>query len=232
MSHSGFIYSTSPISDSPRNGPLFIAPSNITFDYPLYALQPLPPYPAGSTGAIPGHQYDVVQNVEFSPLMGSSGHGSWSNEHPQGHRVDLALNHLHNQALVPYTSNVGHDDQTYPTTGLAEHRGDQTHHGNHHMPVVLGSPQLEYHAPVAPVHDLNNDDPQGYMPLVDSVAGPSRRSPRLVRSGMWDDVDEDLKRLASRYLNNSQAGSYVNEFRMRRRRSGGRKVSITFETDD
>jgi len=111
--------------------------------------------------------------------MGGPGHGSWSNEHSQGHRVDLtgaysASNHPHNRALVPYTSNVGHDSLVHLTTvscffyfylvfmafplftvtslkGLTEHRGDQTHQGNHHMPVVPGSPRLEYHAPVAPV---------------------------------------------------------------------------------
>jgi len=109
--------------------------------------------------------------------MGSPGHGPWSEGHPQGHRVDLTdpystLNHPHNQALAPYTSNVGHDGLVYPTTvsclftylssrpplftvtslkGPSEHRGDQTHHGSHQMPVVPGPPRLEYHAPVAPV---------------------------------------------------------------------------------
>jgi len=184
---------------------------------------------------MPGYQYDhVVHNVEFLPLMGGPGHGSGSNEHLQNYRVDLTgpSYYPHNQVLVPYTSNVGHDGLAHPTTGLPEHHGDQIHHDDHYMPIVSGSPRLEYHAPVAPVYDLNNDDPLGHMPLVDSVAGPSRRSPSPVRSRMWDDEDENLKCLASRYLNNPQAGSYVNEFRVRRRRSGGRKVSITFEIND
>jgi len=47
---------------------------------------------------------------------------------------------------------------------------------------------------------------------------------------MWDDEDGDLKRLASQYLNSP--GSYVNDFRVRRRRSGGRKVMILLEIDD
>jgi len=69
------------------------------------------------------------------------------------------------------------------------------------------------------------------MPLVDSVAGPpSPRSPSPLRSRVWDDEDEDLKRLASQYLNNP--GSFVNDFRVRRRRSGGRKILITLEIDD
>ena len=51
-----------------------------------------------------------------------------------------------------------------------------------------------------------------------------------MRQRMWDDEDEDLKRLASQYLNNP--GSYVNHIRVRRRRSGGRKVLIMLEIDD
>ena len=84
MSH--LIYSdsfthTSPIFGSSQDGPLFIPPSNVetsTFDYPLYALQSLSPHPAGSTGAIPGYQYDVVQNVEvaMSSVSPSLNHSS------------------------------------------------------------------------------------------------------------------------------------------------------------
>jgi len=241
MSH--VIYSnsfdgTSPIPDSSRDGPPFIAPSNIessTFDYySHYALQPFPPYLAGLTGTISGYQYDVVQNIEFPPLMGVPGQGPWSNEHPQGHRVDLAgpysaLDHPHNRALTPYTINVGYDGLTHPTTGLAEHREDQTHHGSHYMPVVPGSPRLEYHTPLAPLQDMNNDDPLDYVPLVDNVADPSRRNPGPVHSRMSDGEDEDLKRLASQYLNNP--GSYVDDFRVRRH-SGGRKVLIVLEIED
>jgi len=229
---------TSPISDFSGDGPLFIAPSNIEtsiFDYPHYALQPFPPYLADSTGAIPGYQYDVMQNIEFPHLMDDPGHGSWSDELSQGHRVDLAgpysaLNHPYNQTLAPYTSNAGHDGPTQAHPGLAEHHWDQTHHGGHHMPVLPGSPRLEYHALVAPLQDLNNDDPLGHMPLADNVVVPSPRSPSPVRSRMLDDENEGLKRLASRYLNNP--GSYISDLRVRRRRSGGRKILILLEIDD
>jgi len=214
MSHpiySDFFTRTSPISNFSRDGSLFITPiiETSTFDYPQYTPQPFPPYLTGSTGAILGYQYDAVQNIEFPPLMARPGHGTWSNEHSQGH-VDLtgpysALNHLHNQALAPHTNNVGLDGLT-PTIVHTEHHGDQTHH----MSIVSGSPQLEYLAPVAP--DLNNDDPLGHTPLEDNVAGPSRGSPSPVRSRMWDDEDEDLKRLASQYLNNPD--SYVNRIRI------------------
>jgi len=45
------------------------------------------------------------------------------------------------------------------------------------------------------------------------------------------DLDhEDLKSLAGQYLDNP--GSYVKDFRARRRRSGGRKVLIVLEIDD
>jgi len=47
---------------------------------------------------------------------------------------------------------------------------------------------------------------------------------------MTDSDDEDLKRLASQYLENP--GAYVKDFRVRRRHSGGRKVLILFEIDD
>jgi len=42
--------------------------------------------------------------------------------------------------------------------------------------------------------------------------------------------DEDLKRLASQYLNNPD--SYVNDLHASRGRSGGRKISIMLEIDD
>jgi len=51
-----------------------------------------------------------------------------------------------------------------------------------------------------------------------------------MHSRMTDSDDEDLKRLASQYLDNP--GSYVKDFRAQRRRSGGRKVLIVLEIDD
>jgi len=45
-----------------------------------------------------------------------------------------------------------------------------------------------------------------------------------------DSDDEDLKSRASHYLNNP--GSYVYDLRVRRCRSGGRKVLILLEIDD
>jgi len=47
---------------------------------------------------------------------------------------------------------------------------------------------------------------------------------------MSDDENEDLKRLASQYLNNP--GSYISDLRMRRRLSGGRKILILLEIDE
>jgi len=47
---------------------------------------------------------------------------------------------------------------------------------------------------------------------------------------MWDDEDEDLKRLASQYLRNPR--SNVNHLHVSRGRSGGRKISIVLEIDD
>jgi len=163
--------------------------------------------------------------------MGGLGHGSWSNEYSQGPHVDTtgpysALNYPHSQDLVRYAGNVGHDGVTHLTIGHTEHHGDQTHHGSHHMPVV-SSPQLGYYPPAAPPQDLSNDDPLG---LMDNVADPSQGNPGPVRSRMWDDEDEDFKRLASQYLNNPD--SYVNHIRVRRRRSGGRKILISLEIDD
>jgi len=40
-----------------------------------------------------------------------------------------------------------------PPKGLAEHRGDQTHDGRHHILIAPGPPLLEYYhdAPMAPV---------------------------------------------------------------------------------
>ena len=66
------------------------------------------------------------------------------------------------------------------------------------------------------------------MPLLDNVAGPTSERPIPVPSRMSD--DEDLKRLASQYLNNPD--SYVNDLHVSRGRSGGRKISIMLEIDD
>jgi len=239
MSH--LIYSDSltgtswPISDFSRDasGLLFVAPSNIetsTFDYSHYAIQPFASYLSGSTSAIPGYQHDVVENVEVAmPSVPSSLDHSSS-----GHRADLTgpystLNYLHNHGLAPFTSNMDHDGQTHPTTGHTEHHGDQTHHDNHHMSIVPGSPRLKYHTP-AVLQDLDNDDALDHMPLVNNVADPSRGSPSPMRSRMRDDEDGGLKHLASQYLNNP--GSYVTAFRVRRRRPGGHKVLIMLEIDD
>jgi len=196
---------TSPISNLHRDGP----PSNIetsTFDYPHYALQSFPPYLTGSTGAISGYQYDVVQNIESLPLMGDPGRGSWSNEHPQGHHVDLpgpysTLSHLRNHALAPYTGNVGNGGLPRLTTSLAEHHGDQTYDGRHHIPMISGPPRLEYYAPMAP--EPSDGGHLGHVPLLDDVAA----SPQ-----------ERLSPMPSIHVS--------------RGRSGGLKISIMLEIND
>ncbi|KAH9964130.1 hypothetical protein BC827DRAFT_1375028 [Russula dissimulans] len=217
------------ISDLFGDGPLFTAPLETTtgLHYPRVSLPPF----LGLSGATPGYRYDLVQSVESPPPVIVSGHGLRSDEHPQ----DLtftgpysAMDNPNYPPLASYTSNVGIDDLPHPTTGLAGHYEDQTQDGGHHIPIGPGPPRLEYYSPMTP--DLNNDDLLGHMPLVDNVAGPSQRSPSPMRSRMSDDENEDLKRLASQYLNN--ADSYVSDIRVRRRRSGGRKISIILEIDD
>jgi hypothetical protein len=70
-----------------------------------------------------------------------------------------------------------------------------------------------------------NNYPTGNIHLSRNVAGPSRGD----HSGM--SVTENLKKdLASHYLHN--AGSRVNDLRMRRSRSGAVKVLILLEIDD
>jgi len=146
-----------------------------------------------------------MQSLEFSPLM--------TGPEPQG---------------ISYTGNVVHDSLPVPhttTTPLTGHHGDPTHYGGHHVPIAPGPPQLEYYAPAHP--DLPND-PLGYVPVQDNAAEPSQGNPNPINFGMSD--DEDLKRLASRYLNNR--GAHVDELLVRRRLQGGRRVLISLEIDD
>jgi len=231
MSQTIYNDSSTSISDVFRDGPLFTAPLNFetttSLDHPRLSLVPF----LGPAGAAPGYQYGPVQNDEFPPAIGVPGHGLRSDEHPQ----DLtftgpysAMDNPNYPLPASYTGNVGIDDLPHLTTGLAGHYGDQTQDGGHHIPMIPGPPRLEYYVPMAP--DLNNDDPLGHMPLVDNVAVPSPRSPSPVPSRMSDDENEGLKRLASQYLNNPD--SYVNDIRVRRRRSGGREISIILEIDD
>jgi len=169
-----------------------------------------------------------VQSIEFSPLItGAEHHGLQSNEHLQAAGpYHLAANHPNYHLPVSYIGNVGHDSLPhFTTTLLTDHRGDQTHHDNHHVPIAPGPPQLEYYAPAPP--DLLND-PLGYVPVQDNVAGPSQGNPNPTHSRMSD--DEDLKRLASRYLNNH--GAHVRKLVVMRRFPGGRRVLISLEIDD
>jgi len=225
--------SSTSISDIFGDGPLFTAPLNIetttSLDYPRVALAPF----LDPAGATPSYRYDLVQSVEAPPPVIVSGHGLQSDEHPQDLTFTGFYSAMDNPNYPPpasYTGNVGIDDLPHPTTGIAGHyaSGDQTQDGGHHIPIGPGPPRLEYYPPMTP--DLNNDDLLGHMPLVDDVAGPSQRSPSPMHSRMSDDENEDLKRLASQYLNN--ADSYVSDIRVRRRRSGGREISMVLEIDD
>jgi len=219
------------ISDLFGDGPLFTAPLETTtgLDYPRVSLAPF--RVLGPSGATPSYQYDLVQSIESPPPLVVSGHGFRSDEDPQGLSLTGPYSAMGNPNYPPpvsYTGNVGIDDLPHPTTGLAGHHGDQTHDNRHHIPIGPGPPRLEYYSPMTP--DLNNDDPLGHMPLVDNVAGPSLRSPSPMRSRMSDDENENLKRLATQYLNNPD--SYVSDIRVRRRRSGGREISVILEIDD
>jgi hypothetical protein len=58
--------------------------------------------------------------------------------------------------------------------------------------------------------------------------GPLKDDSSPIHSGISD--DEDLKRLAKRYLNNH--GAHVEKLLVRRRFPGGRRVLILLEIDD
>jgi len=221
------------ISDSFGDAPLFTAPldvESINLDHRHYALSPFPNF-VGPAGATPGYQYGLVQSVKLPPTIGVPSHNLRSDELPQS--LDLtgpysAMDHPNSSLPAPSTGTVGGIDPPHPTTDLAEHHGDQAHDGGYHTLIGLGPPQLEYHAPVVP--GLNNDDPLVRMFLLDNIAGPPQGGPSPVRSRILDGESEDLKRLASQYLNNPR--SYFNDFRVRRRLSGGREVLILLEIDD
>jgi len=223
------------ISDSFGDAPLFTAPleiESINLDHRHYALPPFPNL-VGPAAATPGYQYGLVQSVELPPAIGVPSHNLRPDELPQS--LDLtgpysAMDHRNYSLPAPSTGTVRGIDPPHLTADLAEHHGDQAHDGGYHTLIGPGPPRLgvEYHAPVVP--DLNNDDPLVRMFLLDNIAGPPQGGPSPVRSRISDGESEDLKRLASQYLNNPN--SYVNDFHVRRRLSGGREVLILLEIDD
>ena len=74
---------------------------------------------------------------------------------------------------------------------------------------------------------MRNDATNGPAPLLHNVAGPSGANANLVHSEL--PPAEDLKRIASHYLQNPD--SHVDKLRMRRSRTGGFKVLILLEID-
>jgi len=182
-------------------------------------------YPSTIQVETPTFSHGTVQNVEFLPLMGGTGRGFWSNEHPPTAGPHFDMNY---PPQPSYTSTTGHDSLPHTITQLAEHCRDQTNHDNYHVPIAPGAQalQLEYYAPVTP--EVPSDDPLGYVPIPDNVAGSSQGNPNSIHSGMLD--NEDLKHLASCYLNNHSA--HVDKLLVRRRFPGGRRVLIVLEIDD
>jgi len=168
-----------------------------------------------------------VQNVEFSSFMGGpvGGSGLWPNEHPPTANPYSAMNH---PLQAPYTSTTGHDNLPVPhtITQPAEYHGNQTNRDDYHVPIAPGSLQLGYYAPMAA--EVPSGDPLRYAPIPDNVAGPSRDNSSPVHSGISD--DEDLKRLARRYLDNR--GAHVDKLLVKRRFPSGRRVLILLEIDD
>jgi len=212
------------IPDFLGDASLFTTPSDIESTNLDHALPPFSNL-IGPARATPGYQYGLLQNVELLPAIDVSGHGLLSDEHPQGLNITgtyATMDNLNTPPPVPYTGNVGFDDQPRPITDLAEHRGNQTHDSRDHILIAPGPPQLE--------PELIDDEHVGHVPILDNVPGPSQRSPSPVPSRLWDEEDEDLKHLASQYLNSP--ASYVRDIRMRRHRFGGRKISIILEVDD
>jgi len=171
-----------------------------------------------------------VQSVEFPPFMGAPGHGLWSNEHPSTAGPYSVMNHPNYLPHASHTNTTVHDGLPHSITQLAEHHGNQTNHDDYQVPIAPGPLQLEYYTPMAPqaMPEVPSDGPLGYVPILDDIAGPSGDNSSPVHSGISD--DEDLKRLAKRYLNNRRA--HVDKLLVRRRFQGGRRVLILLEIDD
>jgi len=169
-----------------------------------------------------------VQSVEFPPFMGGPGysHQAWSNEHLPTPGPYSVVNHPNYPPQAAYTSTTGHDNLPHTITQLTEHTENQTNHDNHYGPIVPGPLQLEYNAAVAP--EVPSDGPLGSAPIPDNVAGPSGDNSGPVHPGISD--DEDLKRLAKRYLDDH--GAHVDKLLVERRFPSGRRVLILLEIDD
>ncbi|KAH9969797.1 hypothetical protein BC827DRAFT_1162857 [Russula dissimulans] len=171
-----------------------------------------------------------VQTVEFPPFMGGPGHGLWSNEHPLTAGPYSVMNHPNYLPQASHTNATERDSLPHSITQLAEHHGNQTNHDDYQVPIAPGPLQLEYYAPMPPMPEVPSDGPPslGYVPILENIAGPSGDDSSPVHSGISD--DEDLKRLAKRYLNNRRA--HVDKLLVRRRFQGGRRVLILLEIDD
>ncbi|KAH9969796.1 hypothetical protein BC827DRAFT_1162851 [Russula dissimulans] len=176
-----------------------------------------------------------VQTVEFPPFMGGPGHGLWSNEHPStpGPSSASHTNTTEHDSL-PHSITVGCQSLAYTHATLigvtsmkqlAGHHGNQMNHDDYQVPIASGALQLEYYASMPPMPEVPSDGPLGYVPILENIAGPSGDDSSPVHSGISD--DEDLKRLAKRYLNNRRA--HVDKLLVRRRFQGGRRVLILLE---
>ncbi|KAH9992926.1 hypothetical protein BJV77DRAFT_1067499 [Russula vinacea] len=157
-------------------------------------------------------------------------HGLWLNGHlPGANSADLygpypVMEYVNALPPTRYTGNMGYDDPPHPATVPAEQQrnqnqfqfdGNRTPGNPQYIPIAPGPPRLEQHAPAIP--EVPND--ARHVP----GENPSFVHPVIP-------VAEDLKNLAGHYLHNR--GSRVDEFRMRRSRSGAVKVLILLEIDD
>jgi len=183
-------------------------------------------YTYPSTIETPTLGHGPGQGVEFPLFMDGPDDGPWSNEHPPTAGPYSAMNPPNHPSQASYISTTGYDTLPHAITQLAGHRENQTNHDDYQVPAASGPLQLEYLAPLAP--EVPSNDPLGYAPVPDNVAGPSQGAPNPIHSGMSD--DEDLKRLASRYLNNHRA--HVDKLVVGHRFPRGRTVLILLEIDD
>jgi len=181
-----------------------------------------------STKALGGLDHELRSNVHQPVAIDSAG-------------LEPTVTYVNPLPPTTYTRNVVYDNPAYDAhlaIGPAEQQGNPSQYQadgytgppgiTQSVPIAPGPPRLEPYAPVIP--EIPNYHPPGHMPLTHVVTGPSQGNPslNLVNSGM--SAGENLKDLASRYLHN--AGSHVNDLRMRRSRSGAVKVLILLEIDD
>ncbi|KAI0297547.1 hypothetical protein B0F90DRAFT_1819151 [Multifurca ochricompacta] len=136
-----------------------------------------------------------------------------------------------------YTANAGvYNGPAPPVTGPVE---PYIYQGNHcagyppfgivqHFPVAPGPSQVGYNVPLGPM--IPNDSVVGWVPPPPNVAGPSREIPNSNPVSSEMIAEDELKRLARRYLQNPE--SRVDRVRMRQSGSGRFKVMIMLEIDN